>query len=71
MSFWKSREGGGILLIILAALSFASLDTATKHATQLVPVLMLLWFRYAFQAVVTFAMRFPVQKRQLFVTRSF
>ena len=68
MSFWKSRQGGGILLIILAALSFASLDTATKHATQLVPVLMLLWFRYAFQAVVTFAMRFPVQKSSLFVT---
>jgi len=68
MSFWKSRQGGGILLIILAALSFASLDTATKHATQLVPVLMLLWFRYAFQAVVTFVMRFPVQKRSLFVT---
>ena len=56
------------MLIILAALSFASLDTATKHATQLVPVLMLLWFRYAFQAVVTFVMRFPVQKRSLFVT---
>ena len=68
MAFWKSRQGGGILLIILAALSFASLDTATKHATQLVPVLMLLWFRYAFQAVATFALRFPVQKWQLFAT---
>jgi hypothetical protein len=53
MVFWKSRQAGGILLIILAARSFASLDTATKHATQLVPLLMLLWFRYAFQAVVT------------------
>ena len=68
MSFWKSHQGGGILLIILAALSFASLDTATKHATQLVPVLMLLWFRYAFQAVVTLALRYPVQKASLFVT---
>ncbi len=68
MSFWKSRQAGGILLIILAALSFASLDTATKHATQLVPLLMLLWFRYAFQAVVTFALRFPAQKARLFAT---
>ncbi|MDD2918444.1 DMT family transporter [Rhodoferax sp.] len=68
MLFWKSRQAGGILLIILAALSFAMLDTATKHATQLVPVLMLLWFRYVFQAVVTFALRFPVQKTRLFAT---
>ena len=68
MSFLKSRQAGGILLIILATLSFASLDTVTKHAIQLVPVLMLLWFRYAFQAVVTFALRFPVQKTRLFAT---
>lgn len=68
MSFWKSRQAGGILLIILATFSFATLDTVTKHATQLVPLLMLLWFRYAFQAVVTFALRYPVQKTRLFAT---
>ena len=68
MSFWKSHQGGGILLIILATISFASLDTATKHTVQFVPVLMLLWFRYAFQAVVTFALRFPLQRRALFAT---
>lgn len=68
MSFWRSQHGGGILLIILAALSFASLDTATKHTTQLVPLLMLLWFRYAFQAVVTLTLRFPVQNMALFTT---
>jgi len=68
MSFWKHRQGSGILLIILATLVFASLDTTTKHAIQLVPVLMLLWFRYAFQAVVTFALRYPVQKNGLFAT---
>lgn len=56
------------MLIILTTLSFATLDTATKHATQLVPVLMLLWFRYMFQAVVTFALRYPVQKMSLFTT---
>lgn len=68
MSFFRSRQGGGILLIVLAALCFAVLDTATKYATQLAPVLMLLWFRYAFQAVVTFALRFPVQKFSLLST---
>ena len=68
MSFWRSHQGGGVLLIVLAALAFALLDTATKYATSLAPVLMLLWFRYAFQAVVTFALRFPVQKRRLLAT---
>ena len=68
MTFWRSRQGGGILLIVLATLAFALLDAATKHATQLAPVLMLLWFRYLFQAVATFALRFPVQKRRLFDT---
>lgn len=68
MSFWRSRQGGGILLIVLATLAFAALDTATKYAVALAPVLMLLWFRYAFQAVLTFVLRFPVQKLSLFAT---
>lgn len=68
MSFWRSRQGGGILLIVLATLAFAALDTATKYAVALAPVLMLLWFRYAFQAVLTFVLRFPVQKLGLFAT---
>ncbi len=68
MSFWRSRQGGAILLILLTALSFATLDTATKHTTQLAPVLMLLWFRYTFQAVVTLMLRFPFQRMTLFKT---
>lgn len=68
MSSWRTPQGAGIAFIVLAALSFAALDTTTKYAGALAPVLMLLWFRYAFQAVVTFALRFPVQKLQLFVT---
>ncbi|MEY4138407.1 MAG: hypothetical protein RLZZ371_589 [Pseudomonadota bacterium] len=68
MSFWKSRQASGIFLIILTALFFASLDTAAKRATQTVPLLMLLWFRYTFQALVTLALRFPVQKTGIFVT---
>ncbi len=70
MSFWRSRQGAGIALIVLAALTFASIDTTTKYATRLVPVLMLLWFRYVFQVVSTLALRYPLQRRVLFVTRS-
>lgn len=68
MSFWRTRQGVGILLIVLTALSFAGLDTATKHAGKLAPVMMLLWFRYLFQAVVTFAVRFPTQGTNLLQT---
>ena len=68
MSFWRTRQGVGIGLIVLATLCFALLDTATKHAVSLAPVLMLLWFRYLFQAVVTFALRFPLQRAQMFKT---
>lgn len=68
MAFWRTRQGAGVLLIVLAAFAFAVLDTTTKYAATLAPVLMLLWFRYAFQAVVTFALRFPVQKLQLLAT---
>src|SRR5450756_1095229 len=70
MAFWRSRQGGGILLIVLATLAFAVLDACTKYAVALVPVLMLLWFRYAFQAVLTFALRFPVQRMGLFATQN-
>lgn len=70
MTFWRSRQAGGIALIVLAALSFASLDTSTKYATQLIPVLMLLWFRYVFQVITTLALRYPVQKRALWHTRN-
>lgn len=70
MSFWRSRQGAGIFLIVLAAFSFASLDIVTKYAITLVPVLMLLWFRYLFQAVITFALRLPVQRGQLLCTRN-
>lgn len=68
MSFLRTSQGAGIAFIVLAALSFAALDTTTKYAGALAPVLMLLWFRYAFQAVVTFALRFPAQRLQLLAT---
>ena len=45
------RPARGIALIALAALCFATMDTATKYLGALMPVLLLLWARYAFQAV--------------------
>jgi drug/metabolite transporter (DMT)-like permease len=68
MSFWRSRQGVGIVLIVMASLCFATLDASIKHAARLAPVLMLLWFRYAFQAVATLALRLPVQRLGLFAT---
>lgn len=68
MNFWRSQQGAGVLLIVLAALCFAILDTTTKYAAALAPVLMLLWFRYLFQAVATFALRLPVQGLRLLRT---
>jgi len=70
MSFWRSRQGAGVLLIVLAAFSFTVLDTTTKYAGKLAPVLMLLWFRYAFQAVVTLALRLPAQGLGLLGTQN-
>jgi len=43
----------GIALVILAVACFATLDTTTKFVSTGVPVLMALWFRYAFQAMAT------------------
>jgi len=67
-SYWRTPQGSGVLLIVLATLCFALLDTCTKYATRLVPMLMLLWFRYLFQAVATFGLRIPVQGRALLRT---
>lgn len=49
----------GILLAVGACACFAALDTTTKAVGTAVPVLMALWFRYAFQAVATTAAVMP------------
>jgi drug/metabolite transporter (DMT)-like permease len=43
----------GIALVLGAAACFSALDTTTKVVSASVPLLMALWFRYAFQAVAT------------------
>lgn len=51
----------GIALVLGAVACFAVLDTTTKIISASVPLLMALWFRYAFQAVATTAMVLPRQ----------
>ena len=43
----------GIALVVGAGACFSVLDTTTKFISASVPLLMALWFRYAFQAVAT------------------
>jgi drug/metabolite transporter (DMT)-like permease len=45
----------GILLVLGACACFSTLDTTTKIVGASVPLLMALWFRYAFQALATTA----------------
>lgn len=47
-----ARPGLGIALILLMGLCFASLDTTAKYLGQTLSVLVVLWARYAVQAIV-------------------
>ena len=49
----------GIALLVAALACFAVLDTTTKFVSLSVPLLMALWFRYAFQAIATTAAVLP------------
>jgi drug/metabolite transporter (DMT)-like permease len=49
----SERILAGIGLVLLAVACFATLDTATKISVTVVPILIGVWFRYAFQAVAT------------------
>jgi drug/metabolite transporter (DMT)-like permease len=51
----------GIALATAAVGCFAALDTTTKYISASVPLLMALWFRYAFQAVATTALVLPLR----------
>ena len=51
----------GVALTVSAVACFAALDTTTKWVSSSVPLLMALWFRYAFQAVATTAMVLPTR----------
>ena len=55
----------GILFLIMATAFFAVLDTSVKYVGAFVPVLMAVWFRYMFHAVVVTAVMLPLRGRSL------
>ena len=55
----SERILAGIGLVLVAVACFATLDTTTKLSIATVPILMSLWFRYAFQAVATTLVLLP------------
>ncbi|MDQ0606626.1 drug/metabolite transporter (DMT)-like permease [Variovorax sp. W1I1] len=69
----RSKESerilAGIGLVLVAVACFATLDTATKASTAGVPILMGVWFRYAFQAVATTAVLLPLHGTALLRTQ--
>ncbi len=69
MSACAAHTLAGIGFALLAVACFATLDTTTKHVSAAVPVLFALWFRYAFQAVVTTAVVWKGRGRRLFYTQ--
>ena len=55
------QPAAGIALVVAACACFSALDTTTKFISATVPLLMALWFRYAFQAVATTITVLPVR----------
>ncbi len=59
----------GMLFALAALACFATLDTSAKVASLTLPVLLGLWFRYIFQAVITTAVMLPRRGLAIFHTR--
>ncbi|QHE84908.1 DMT family transporter [Hydrogenophaga sp. BPS33] len=55
----------GIGFLVVATACFAVLDTTVKYVGAFVPVLLAVWFRYAFHAVVVTAIMLPLRGRSL------
>ncbi|WP_242671341.1 DMT family transporter [Hylemonella gracilis] len=69
-SFLARRSTVGGMLLALGALAcFATLDTSAKIVALTLPVLLGLWFRYIFQAVLTTVVMLPQRGRAIFHTR--
>jgi drug/metabolite transporter (DMT)-like permease len=58
----------GIALLITATACFAVLDTTVKSISLSVPFVMVLWFRYVFQAMATTLTVLPMRGRALLQT---
>jgi drug/metabolite transporter (DMT)-like permease len=63
------RALAGIALAIAACACFAALDTTTKYVSASAPLLMALWFRYAFQAAATTVVVLPLRGLRVLHTR--
>ena len=61
MSGRPSGALAGIAFVVLAVACFSTLDTTVKFVSASVPLLMALWFRYAFQALATTIVVLPVR----------
>lgn len=57
----KTHPLAGIALALGACACFSALDATTKYVSVSVPLLMALWFRYAFQAVATTVVVLPLR----------
>lgn len=60
----------GISLLLIAVACFAVLDTTTRRVTMVVPVLMAVWARYFFQALLTTAVVVPLKGLDVFKTQN-
>ena len=63
-----ARALAGIAFLVTATACFAVLDTTVKVVGAVLPVLMAVWFRYAFHAVVVSAVMLPLRGRSLWRT---
>jgi len=59
----------GILLVIVATACFGALDTLAKYVSHAVPLVVAMWSRYLFQALVTGGALLPRRGRALLRTR--
>ena len=59
----------GIALVVGACACFSVLDTTAKYISAAVPLLMALWFRYAFQAIATTLVVLPMRGASVLRTR--
>ena len=60
----------GISLLLVAVACFAVLDTTTKRVTMVVPVMMAIWARYFFQALLTTAVVLPLKGLDVLKTKN-
>ena len=59
----------GIVLVVAASMCFSARDTTTKFVSASVPLVMALWFRYAFQALATTAVVLPLRGMRVWRTQ--